>query len=199
MTSSEQISELLTALLAFHSEIGTIKKDSNNPFFKSKYASLDTIIETTKPILNKHGLVIVQCCHENGVTTTLFHTSGQFLQSAFSIEPESTKSLSKAQAQGVAITYNRRYSLSAMLNLATDEDVDGNVPPKNNLLQKKPEPISGETIETLLSAFLSVGLNHLDVEKELGHTLETMTQEELQKLRVKYSNIKKQFLDQEGS
>jgi hypothetical protein len=126
-------SQLATALVAARSEMHAIAKDSTNPHFKSKYASLDVIIETVVPILNGHGLTLIQgcvvpCTDEHGkltaftVRTTLLHVSGE------SLDRDVVMPVAKSDPQGAgaALTYGRRYGISALLGLATDEDDDGN-------------------------------------------------------------------------
>lgn len=126
MTESNQ-SALATALVAAQTELRAITKDSTNPHFKSKFASLDTIIETVRPILAKNGLAIVQgmSAFENNVITVqseLLHVSGESIGTSVYVP------LQKADPQGAgaALTYGRRFGISALLCLATDEDDDGN-------------------------------------------------------------------------
>lgn len=122
----EKVKQLLKALTLARAEIPVIIKDAENPHFKNKYASLSTIIETVTPILLKQGIVVVQGPYSEGdltgVETTLWHDSGESLSSRLALRP--TKN--DPQGAGSAITYARRYALSAMLNLATEEDDDGN-------------------------------------------------------------------------
>lgn len=116
---------LYTALLKAQREFPLIKKEDSNPFFKSKYAGLPSILEVVLPILNKHGIVLVQApineLERVGVRTTLSHVNGE-------INSEFTMALSKNDPQGAgsAITYARRYALVSMLGLNVDEDDDGN-------------------------------------------------------------------------
>ena len=128
---------LAAALVKARSEITAIPKDSVNPHFKSRYASLDTIIELVVPILNSHGLTVVQGVispdrDETGkvtsftVTTMLLHTSGESLMTAV-VMPVAK---SDPQGAGAALTYGRRYGLSLFLGLATDDDDDGNAASK---------------------------------------------------------------------
>jgi hypothetical protein len=126
-------SHLATALVAARSEIHAIAKDAVNPHFKSTYASLDTIIETVVPILNGHGLTLIQgvVAPDRDTTgkvtaftvrTTLLHVSGE------SLDRDVVMPVAKSDPQGAgaALTYGRRYGISALLGLATDEDDDGN-------------------------------------------------------------------------
>ena len=119
---------ILKALYSFSNEITPVKKESDNPFFKSSYASLDSIQHHIKPALNNNGLVITQAnIISDGlpyVQTTVFHVeSGEFVNSVFPI----VVSKNTAQEYGSAVSYAKRYSLSGLLNLIIeDEDDDGN-------------------------------------------------------------------------
>lgn len=123
---SSNINELAGALVEFHKRIGSIKKDSNNPFFKSKYASLNTLLDNAIPILCEVGLTVVQVPEgTNSLTTYLIHAkSGQHIQSTY----EMAGHKNTAQEQGSLLSYMRRYSLLATLNLnvSEGEDDDGN-------------------------------------------------------------------------
>lgn len=130
---SEGLADLATALSAAQAEFTAIPKDSNNPFFKSKYAGLPEVVKAASPILTKHGLSISQFLgtDESGdtLTTFLLHKSGQFLSESMRLYSQPGKGQSAAQGQGSAATYARRYSYMAALGLVADEDNDGNGPP----------------------------------------------------------------------
>lgn len=113
--------ELLTALVAAKSAFTSIKKDKANPFHKSKYATLDSVLSAVEPSLLANELVLVQTVAEGFLITTLWHTSGQSLTSSFRL-PE----LNDPQKLGSQITYYRRYAVCALLSVTADEDDDGN-------------------------------------------------------------------------
>lgn len=126
-TQSEQINELSVALIAAQQAIQPAKKDSVNPHFKSAYASLQSVWDAARPVLAPNGLAISQGFTAGDgsavtITTTLIHKSGQWIRSALTMTPQ------RADPQGIgsAITYGRRYGLSAMLGIVADEDDDGN-------------------------------------------------------------------------
>ena len=129
MRTSEDIKDIAAALSAFQSECPNVIKSATNPFFKSKYATLDAIWDTIRPVLNKHGLAIAQGteCEEHlvNVTTILTHASGQFFESGIKL-PGNDGDKYNPQTVGRALTYGRRYGLSAMLGIASEEDTDGN-------------------------------------------------------------------------
>ena len=125
MKQSESIKELATALCLVQAEMGGAVKDSNNPFFKSSYADLTSIIKALKEPFANHGLSYVQLPITSeggkgiGVTTMLMHKSGEWLQSEYLLP------MVKADPQGAgsAITYARRYALQAMAGIpAVDDD-----------------------------------------------------------------------------
>lgn len=119
---SDSVKEITKALIEFKKKVPAIKKDGDNPFFKSKYATLDLIIETINKPLAESKLSFVQMPSGNGLITVLMHESGEFIESIANLTPKDNT----PQGQGSAITYMRRYALSAMLGLATEEDDDGN-------------------------------------------------------------------------
>ena len=127
INQSGKIDKLATALAKAQSEMEGAKSKSINPFFKSSYADLHTVMESSIPHLSKHGLSIVQGNRygaDNGfyVTTTLLHESGQWMRSEIRMPVGGKKD---AHAVGSAMTYGRRYGLSAMVGIAQFDD-DGN-------------------------------------------------------------------------
>ena len=131
MTQSDQINELAKALIEFHRVVPPIKKETPGQIgtWKGyKYATLDTVLEIVTPLLCQCGLALSQTLDDGCVCTTLVHHSGQFISSKTPIPINvqgQKETLSNAQILGVGITYLRRYAVSAILNLATEEDNDG--------------------------------------------------------------------------
>ena len=123
METSAKLEHLPKALLEFHKKVGKIVKSENNPFFKSKYASLATILDTITEPLTDCGLMIIQ--FPKGLyclTTRLQHTSGEYMEETYEMQPVKHS----PQDAGSVITYQRRYAIGAILNLNIDEDDDGN-------------------------------------------------------------------------
>jgi len=116
---------LNAALVAALSELRNLAKDKVNPHFKSRFTSLDAILDATRPVLAKYGLALSQePVFEDGmagVVTRIIHTSGESRESKL-ILPLRDQS---AQGVGSAISYARRYSAAAVLGIASDEDDDG--------------------------------------------------------------------------
>jgi hypothetical protein len=135
MRMSENISNLSTALSQFQGEVTNPHNAATNPQFRSKYAPLDVVINTVKPVLAKYGLSFIQSTStegENvGVTTLLMHESGEWIESdtvylpAYQLKGGGIKEFN-SQAIGSSMTYGRRYSLSAVLGLSSEDDDDAN-------------------------------------------------------------------------
>jgi hypothetical protein len=123
--TSEQIDQLATALAAAQAEMRNAKLNKQNPHFKSRYADLAEVRDTVTPALAKNGIAVMHGMDptERGidVVTRLAHKSGQWIESRFPIAYD------KPQTMGSAITYGRRYNLSAITNIAADDDDDANV------------------------------------------------------------------------
>lgn len=121
------------SLATFHELMGNVAKDANNPFFKSKYAPLESILPAIKVPLKEAGLVFTQM--PTTVSGPMGDNSVPALETKL-IDVESGEELSavvpltlaKQDPQGVgsAITYMRRYALVSILGLNCDEDDDGN-------------------------------------------------------------------------
>ena len=124
MRTSENIDQLATALAAAQAEMKNAKLNKQNPHFKSRYADLAEIRDTVTPALTKNGIAVAQGTDttDNGILvwTRLIHKSGQWIESVFPIPYD------KPQTMGSGITYGRRYTLSAITNIAADDDDDGN-------------------------------------------------------------------------
>lgn len=129
---SANVDQLATALAAAQAEMGTVKKNADNPYFNSRYADLAACFEAVRSIFPKHGLAITQSLVPQDdlsyicVRTTLLHSSGQWLASDCVLNSNAAKAKNPAQAAGSAITYARRYGLAALVGIVTDEDDDGN-------------------------------------------------------------------------
>jgi len=126
--SSESIEKLAEALCAAQGEMGGAVKGSANPFFKSSYADLTSVIKAIKEPCYKNGLSYVQLPHRDGnsigVTTRLLHTSGQWLEHEFTLPMVK----GDPQAAGSAITYARRYALQALFGIpAVDDDAESSM------------------------------------------------------------------------
>lgn len=127
MRKSESIKSLAVALSKFQADVKNPANTEDNPFFKSKYAPLSGILNDVRPLLSKHGLSVIQSPGGDGqnimMTTLLLHESGEWIESETLVLKADKPT---AQGAGSAITYARRYALSAILGIASEDDDDGN-------------------------------------------------------------------------
>lgn len=139
MIKSESIIELSKAMSDFQKEVKQPFKDKSNPFFKSKYVPLESVVEAINDIAPKHGLSFTQWALNNengtvGIATLLMHTSGEFIEYDPVFIPAEKQT---PQGYGALITYLKRYTLSAIFGITSDEDDDGNNSSKNELASDK--------------------------------------------------------------
>jgi hypothetical protein len=125
MKMSETIGELATALSKAQGQIEAATKASVNPAFKSKYADINALRDAIREPLAVNDLSILQFPRTTEgrveVETMILHKSGEYMSEVLSMP------VGKPDAHGIgsALTYARRYGMSAILNLAADDD-DGN-------------------------------------------------------------------------
>lgn len=124
---SDSIKAITSALVKAQTELKN--PDKNQQGYGYRYTDLASILDQVKPVLSKNGLTIVQTASDDGngkvgVSTLLLHESGEFISDTLRLPIPEMKGTTATQAAGAAITYARRYSLSAMLNIASDEDTD---------------------------------------------------------------------------
>jgi hypothetical protein len=129
-------------LLEVQKEIGTLSKNAKNPFFKSQYLDLSTLLQHVTPLLNAQGLIISQPIENDKVGTIIVDSeSGTTLAESWLSLPQ----IADPQKLGSCITYFRRYTLKSLLAIA-EEDDDGNKASKP--LGKS--PLTGEQVEVLI-------------------------------------------------
>jgi len=114
---------IAAALVKAQLEMITPKKGSVNPFFKNKYADLNDVLAAVVPALNNNGIVLLQPLinidGKNFVKTVLMHESGEIFESLAEIFCKNTND---AQAYGSGVTYARRYSLSSIVGIGSEDD-----------------------------------------------------------------------------
>ena len=154
MQKSDTIGELAKALAKAQAGVRPAIKDKENPAFRKKYADLGAVWDACRGALTDNGLTVIQMpeASEPGfvaLTTMLLHSSGEFITST------ATAPLAKNDPQGVgsALTYLRRYALSAVVGIVADDDDDGNAaspapqqPQRANYAparQEAPKPTNG--------------------------------------------------------
>ena len=138
---------IYSALVKFQSQLRPVNKDSENPFFKSSYADLSSILQAVVPLLTANDLAVIQPMRvENGDTiliTRIIHSSGEFIQSEMILPVHADP-----QKFGSLITYYKRYQLQAILGVSTkDEDDDANfASDKYQPKSSHSQPNSGQSV-----------------------------------------------------
>lgn len=128
MKKSESILKISKALIEFRKDVKQPMKDADNPYFKSKYVPLENVVEAIDEVAPSKGLAFTQWALNDeqgrvGVATLLLHDSGEFIEydPVFMNADKNTP-----QGAGSLITYLKRYTLSAIFGITSDEDDDGN-------------------------------------------------------------------------
>ena len=155
---------VIKKLAEFKKIVGGVAKDGSNPFHKSKYSTIESVLETIKIPLEQVGLCFVQCVDDMKLNTFIYDVEKE--ESKISSSVPLILSKNDMQQLGSAITYARRYALVSMLGLEQDDD-DGNhasgcnnktqyqnptPPPKP---QTKPQTINQNQVLELESLFLN--------------------------------------------
>ena len=130
-------------ILNVKKKIGTLSKSSTNPFFKSQYLDLHSLLEAVEPLLQDEGLILTQRIAKNCVTSAILdsETGGVILDSGIEL-PQITD----PQKLGACITYFRRYTLTSLLAISETDD-DGNSASKKSTKQE----LSTSGLEYLMS------------------------------------------------
>ena len=124
---------IYSKIAAVKSEIGTLTKKSDNPFYKSKYLELSDLLEAVEPLLHANGLILMQPIVDNAVRSEIYDVeTGEVTISSIKL-PE----INDPQKLGSAITYFRRYTLQSLLSLQAVDD-DANITVKKPAPSKKP-------------------------------------------------------------
>ena len=218
MKHSDTLSAISKALAKFQGEVKDPAKDTNNPFFKSKYVPLDGLLNAVRPVLAANGLSFMQFLGGDGqtitVTTLLLHESGEWIESEpFPLKPVKTD----PQAYGSACTYGKRYSLSAALGIGWEEDDDGNTAsqkPNQNAQQAAgaPKPKQANTspqdekkavLKTLMEHMKKDGMGaeemKLLIQKKFGkESSSEMSLQECKILAANYQKLWAQLMDELG-
>jgi hypothetical protein len=165
------LNQLAAALAKAQGEMKAAVFNKVNPHFKNKYADLAAVLDAVRGPLSKNGLSVTQTMRMNGegffLTTMLCHASGQWLSSDYPLPVNA-----KPQELGSALTYARRYSLSAITGIAADEDDDAEA------AQKADEKVNPEQLEHLELLVKETGT---DVVKFLGY-MSKLTKQNIKEL-----------------
>lgn len=126
MNQSQEVNEIFEALAKAQGSIQNAVKDKKNPFYKSTYADLASVFDACRKPLSENGLSIIQYPSKIDekwiLVTTIGHKSGQWIRSEI---PIILSDKIGPQAFGSAMTYARRYALTALVGIAAEEDDDG--------------------------------------------------------------------------
>jgi len=164
MNTSESIKNLAYALYKAQAEMGGAVKDSKNPFFKSDYADLTSVIKAIKEPFANHGLSYTQFPTNEegriGVVTMLMHESGEYLEHSYTLP--TTKA--DPQSAGSAITYARRYALQSIAGIPTADDDAESAMIRNN--QSKTAVVSEDMSAEIKALLAEYGV---DVKVFLKH------------------------------
>lgn len=172
MNTSQEIAQLATALSKAQGEMTGAKKGTVNPFFKSKYSDLASVMEAIADPFAKHGLSFVQSPGFDGqnvtVTTRIMHESGEWIEGTVVLPP--TKN--DAQGYGSSISYGKRYGLQAMTGCPSiDDDANAAVEHKATRINRVKAQEYIKSIESMLEAEDGLGLRQLNDELKLDETL----------------------------
>ena len=152
MERSEQIGDLITALAKAQLKFGAATKDSNNPFYGSKYADLSAVIGAVRPALNEQGIAVMHFLESDLERQVSIVTVGLYCGEQFIRETVESPAVGKGkdglpkfdvQTLGAAWTYLRRYTLQAICSLASEDD-DGNSLQNDNKPIVKRQTIASE-------------------------------------------------------
>ena len=179
LKKSESIQNLSKAMAEFQKSIKQPLKDANNPFFKSQYVPLENVVEAITETGSPLGISFMQFASsdETGsieVATLVMHSTGEYIEfPPVRMKPESNK----PQAVGSAITYAKRYALSAIFGITSDKDDDGNEAtglnkqvekqPKQQIKQQQTQDDATGKIEKYWTELEKLGVDVAEVKKYL--------------------------------
>lgn len=174
MKASDSIKAILPAMLNVQSQMKSLNKDRENPFANSKYVTLDNILDNLKPILTENNLILMQnpiAVSEGdkvriGVETRVYHKDGEYFDyGEFLLDFEKGSKMNLAQSAGSLTSYAKRYALTAIFSIDTNEDTDGiynqhrnnqRQPPQANQGQQITQPSKSEAIEKAKQLRMSI-------------------------------------------
>lgn len=171
MKKSESISELAKAFAKTQQEMKQPLKNAENPFFNSTYVPLENVAQSITDVATKNGLSYSQeptvIDGVVSVTTLVMHSSGEWIEyEPLRLKPDKNN----IQGCGSAITYAKRYALSAIFGITSDKDDDGNgavnyEQVNNQMSQKRPAQKSELSAKAnkLFSQLIDLGQTQEDI------------------------------------
>lgn len=219
---SAEIGELAKALAAVQGELTPAPKNAKNPGLGNKYADLQSCISTLQAVLPKNGLAFTQTILPAGenmvsVATMLMHTSGQWVRGICTLPTVGNRGVNAAQAAGSAITYARRYGLSAIVGLVADDDDDGNAAAPSRKQEQavqravreearvnNPEHPDKKQLAAMFAALRSIGVTEkeacmTEVQAIIGRSIQSsleLTHAEYQRVMRELENAKTGGVDE---
>lgn len=185
MQTSENIGKISEALSKAQGQIKPAVFDAINPHFKSKYATLASIMSASREALSKNNLAVVQGTSVEAdrviISTMLVHSSGEWIKDQLSMNIVKDS----PQAVGSAITYGRRYSLASMVGIVADQDDDGETAEreKPETIKKTNKPAKEKPVhkpaippKTQINARVGKIRSIFNLSAKLGHTPDQMKQ-----------------------
>lgn len=146
-----ETSQLTQALLRVQEKLEAVKKTSANPYYKSKYANLESVLSIVKPLLEENKLLLLQPCGRDTqgsfVATEVRHLNGEAVQCrVYFPEPADMQKL------GASITYGRRFGLTSLFAMEQEDDDGETAVGRGELLKKiqQLDPVKAKMAETYL-------------------------------------------------
>lgn len=142
--------KIYSQLLEFQKKIRKVNKDAKG--YNYNYASFDNVVDTITPELETQNLGYTHTFEGQDIVCTLFNAEGETITSKLTLSTEILKGMNASQSMGASITYARRYTLTAILGLVTDDDTDGVV----NTPKTKQNTSQGQNMDDN-KAWLNIG------------------------------------------
>ena len=144
MEHSDSIQNIAAALCKVQAQLKPLRRNADNPFFKSNYTDLAGMAEALYPLLAAEGLSVVQGGNGTCLDTLLLHVSGEWIETSLPMPAESNP-----QKLGSVVTYFRRYALAAIVGAVSEgEDDDGNAASHPPARPSAPAPSNRPPAET---------------------------------------------------
>lgn len=184
MSEAKSSETLATALVAAQTEMPAVERDGTNPHFGSSFVTLSKLIASVRPVLNDHGIAVVQMPSQDeqgrpALTTRLIHEGGESIEATMPL----LMTKSDPQSLGSALTYAKRYALAAVLAIADQEDDDGNAAAESekNGGSSSPGPVSAKQSQEFTAILKDAGLGDAEIAGICDFAMQTMNSEGAEK------------------
>lgn len=196
MNASPTLGALATALAKAQAEMPHAPKSSKNTHLKNEYADLPTVIETVRPVLNRHGISVLQRAVDSppgtvAISTTLLHDSGEWIADEGIVIPfAEQRGVNLAQSAGSALTYARRYGLAAIVSLAQGDD-DGRDAGAPQEAAQQPTPLTKKQAADLRALAIEAGADEAYADKYVSETTRETLAQRTESVRAAATRSKK--------